>query len=193
MSAHHDRPARAAFGKLVLDTLGWHAAGRVPDEKKYVLIAAPHTSNWDLPLMLGTAYVLGADLSWMGKHTIFSPPFGGFMKWLGGVPVDRRSRNDVVKQMVDEFARRDELALAIPPEGTRKRTDVWKSGFYYIAKAAGVPIALGYLDYRTRVGGIGPVVYPTDDLEADLAKIRAFYADKEGKFPGQFRNVEFKR
>jgi len=142
--------------------------------------------------MLGVAWSLGVGISWMGKHTIFEPPFGGLMRALDSVPIDRRSRHDVVKQMVDEFARRDSLVLAVPPEGTRHRTEYWKSGFYYIAKDAGVPIGLGYLDYANKVGGIGPVVRPSDDLEADIAKIREFYADKTGKYPAQFQNIAFK-
>lgn len=186
------RPLRKAFGKVLLTSLGWRVEGALPDTDKYVIIAAPHTTNWDLPIMLGVAYVLGANLSWMGKHTVFQGPFGGFMRWLGGIPVDRRSHNDVVKQMVAEFARRDELALSVPPEGTRRRTAYWKSGFYYIAKGAHVPIALGFLDYRRKVGGVGPVLMPTDDLEADLAKIRAFYSDKAGKFPEKFQNAVFR-
>ncbi len=190
--ARRPRPLRKAFGHLLLKSLGWRAEGQLPDTPKWVIIAAPHTSNWDLPIMLGVAYVLGANLSWMGKHTVFEGPFGGFMRWLGGVPVDRRSRHDVVKQMVDLFARRDELELSVPPEGTRKRTKYWKSGFYYIAKGAHVPIALGYLDYSRKVGGVGPVVWPSDDVEADLAKIRAFYADKVGKYPELFQNAVFK-
>jgi 1-acyl-sn-glycerol-3-phosphate acyltransferase len=190
-----ERPKRLVrywIGKTFLAALGWEIEGQKPTEKKYVLIAAPHTSNWDLPLMLGIGYVLDVRVSWMGKHTLFEPPFGAFFKWLGGIPVDRRSRQDLVQQMVDIFAEREELALAVPPEGTRSRTKYWKSGFYYIAKGAKVPIALGFLDFKRRVGGFGPMVMPSDDMEADIEKIRAFYATITGKFPEDFQNIKFR-
>jgi 1-acyl-sn-glycerol-3-phosphate acyltransferase len=190
-----ERPKRLVrywIGKSFLAALGWEIEGEKPADKKYVMIAAPHTSNWDLPLMLAIGYVLDVRVSWMGKHTLFKPPFGGFFKWLGGVPVDRRSRQDLVQQMVDIFAEREELALAVPPEGTRSRTKYWKSGFYYIAKGANVPIALGFLDFKRRVGGFGPMVMPSDDIEADIEKIRAFYATITAKFPEDFENIKFR-
>lgn len=187
------RPVRYWIGKTFLSAFGWSTEGSVPDEPKYVLIAAPHTTNWDLPFMLAIAYVFDVRVSWMGKHTLFErAPLGAFFRALGGVPVDRRGRHDLVQQMVDLFAERDELVLAVPPEGTRSKTKYWKSGFYYIAKGAKVPIALGFLDYKRRVGGFGPMVMPSDDLEADIQKIRAFYATVTGKFPEDFTNIEFR-
>lgn len=191
-----DRPKRRIrywIGKTFLTAMGWRTEGELPDEAKYVLIAAPHTSNWDLPYMLGVAYVLDARISWMGKHTLFEwAPLGAFFRALGGVPVDRRSPQDLVQQMVNLFRERDEFVLAIPPEGTRSKTKYWKSGFYYIAKGANVPVALGFLDFKRRVGGVGPIVRPSDDLEADIEKIRSFYATVTAKYPEDFTNIAFR-
>lgn len=187
------RPIRYWIGKTFLSAFGWRTEGELPDDAKYVVIAAPHTSNWDLPFMLGVAYVLDARVSWMGKHTLFEwAPLGAFFRALGGVPVDRRSPQDLVQQMVTLFRERETFVLAIPPEGTRSKTKYWKSGFYYIARGANVPIVLGFLDFKRRVGGVGGVVHPTDDVEADIEKIRAFYATVTAKFPEDFTNIAFR-
>ena len=180
------------LGKAVLAVSGWEIDGGAPTEAKYVAIAAPHTSNWDLVYSLAIANVLGLEMSWVGKHTLFAPPLGGFMRWIGGIPIDRRGRHDAVRTLAAEFAARDRLVLLVPPEGTRKKAAHWKSGFYWIAKEAGVPISMGFLDYGRKRGGLGPMLHPSGDLEADLAKLRAFYADKQGKFPAEFSEVRFK-
>ena len=164
----------------------------MPDAPKCVIIAAPHTSNWDAVLMLAMAAVYQIDISWMVKHTVIEHRLGGLVRRLGGIPVDRRSRNDVVSQMVDEFARRDAFLLAIPPEGTRKHAPYWKSGFYYIALRAKVPICLGFLDYGRKVGGLGPLMTPTGDLERDLETLRAFYGNMKGKHPENFSTIAFR-
>ena len=155
---------------------GWRFAGETPANKKYVVIAAPHTSNWDLPFMLGCALYFRVPLKWMGKHTLFKPPFSGLMKWLGGIPIDRTKNNDVVAQMVEVYNSADELVVAIPPEGTRSKVRYWKTGFYNIAYGADVPIFLGFLDYEKKIGGFGGRIDPTGDYAADLEKIKAFYA-----------------
>jgi len=162
---------------------GWKTEGRLPNIPKFVLIAAPHTSNWDLPYMLFTAFELKAKIYWMGKDTIFSWPFGTLFKWLGGIPIDRGQANDVVAQSIEQFERHEKRVLTIPPAGTRKRVLNWKTGFYHIANGANVPIALGFLDYKRKVGGIGKVVQPTGDIERDMQSIRAFYTDVSGKYP----------
>jgi len=171
------------FSFIFLWTNGWRITGRLPVDPKMVLIAAPHTSNWDLPYMLFVAFALRAKVYWMGKDAIFSWPFGRLFKWLGGIPIDRSKANNVVAQSIDHFSRNDNLVLAVPPAGTRKRVLNWKTGFYHIANGAGVPIALGFLDYKKKIGGIGPILHPTGNIEADMVEIRAFYQDISGKYP----------
>lgn len=177
--------ALRVFSHLFLAISGWRTRGKLPDVPKYVMIAAPHTSNWDLPVMLMMAFAMRADVFWMGKHSLFRGVFGPVFRWLGGVPVDRRQANNLVDQTIEVLRARDKFALVIAPEGTRKRTTHWKTGFYHIARGAGVPIALGFLDYRRKVGGVGPVLIPSGDLERDMSVIRDFYADITGKFSGE--------
>jgi 1-acyl-sn-glycerol-3-phosphate acyltransferase len=180
------------LGRLYLRLLGWELQGERPAYKKYLILAAPHTSNWDVPLMLAMSYVYGIRLAWIGKHTLFRGPWGWLLRLVGGIPVDRRARHNAVQQMVAEFERRDELFLAITPEGTRGRADYWKSGFYYIASGAGVPIVLGLLDYQRKVGGLFDVVHATGDLTADMDKIRHFYRNASGKFPQDFGPIRLR-
>jgi 1-acyl-sn-glycerol-3-phosphate acyltransferase len=160
----------------------WRVEGELPPDK-CVIIAAPHTSNWDMPFMLMAAYVIGFRISWMGKHTLFWGPFGPLMRALRGIPVDRRSPQNLVQQVAARFATSDELVLAVPPEGTRKQVEYWKSGFYQIARAANVPLVLGFLDFDRKVGGLGPVVHLTGDVHADMDRIRAYYQGIRGKHP----------
>jgi 1-acyl-sn-glycerol-3-phosphate acyltransferase len=128
----------------------------------------------------------------MGKHTLFRPPLGWLMRGLGGLPIDRSARHNVVEQAVQSFRERERLVLAILPEGTRKRTPYWKSGFYHIAVGAKVPIALGYADYRRKVGGIGRIFVPSGDVDTDMAIIREFYSRMTGKRPEQFGEIRLK-
>jgi 1-acyl-sn-glycerol-3-phosphate acyltransferase len=162
--------------------------GQVP-KPKCVLIAAPHTSNWDFPLALLAFWSLRIDARWVGKHTIFRRPVAGLMRRLGGVPLDRANTRNFVDDVVGWFEREPALTLAIAPEGTRSRTDHWRSGFYWIAHGAGVPIALGFLDYSTRTGGIGESFLPTGDIAADMDRIAAFYAGKVGKHPEKLGTI----
>ena len=180
-------PGRVArgLGKLYLWCFGWRVEGRLPADMKAVAIAAPHTSNWDLPFTLAVSYVLGAKPSWLGKRELFRWPLGWLMTRLGGVPVDRGARANLVHQIVDRFAAVDRLFLVIPPSGTRSRATHWKSGFYHIARGAGVPLICTFLDYRRRVGGIGPVLEPSGDIAADMRVIRDFYATVHGKYPAR--------
>ena len=157
--------------------------GKLPDIPKFVMIAAPHTSNWDFPVMMCIAFKLRAKLYWMGKDALFRRPFKGFFKWLGGIPIDRSRSHNVVDQMVDHFHEMDRLILTIPPSGTRKRVNKWKSGFYHIALGAKVPVVLGFLDFKRKTGGIGPVVVLSGDMEEDMKSIRAFYYSIDGKYP----------
>jgi 1-acyl-sn-glycerol-3-phosphate acyltransferase len=183
---------QAQIARFLLRAIGWRCEGAAPEARKFVLIAAPHTSNWDLPLMLLMAKIHGIQVSWMGKHTLFRGPAGVLFRALGGIPVDRRSPQGLVGQMAEEIGHRDAIALAVPPEGTRSRSETWKSGFYQIARAAGVPIVLGYLDYGSKCGGFGPTLMPSDDTRADMDLIRSFYADKVGLYPDKFGPVKLR-
>lgn len=171
------------IGRAILRLLGWRVEGTLPALKQYVMIAAPHTSNWDFPYMLLYGLALGFRPSWMGKDALFRWPFGWLMRRLGGIPIDRRAANNIVAQTIYAFDQHAQLVVLIPPEGTRSRATRWKSGFYHIARGAGVPIVLSYLDFAQKRGGIGPTLTPTDDRQGDLRRIAAFYADKRGKFP----------
>jgi 1-acyl-sn-glycerol-3-phosphate acyltransferase len=156
------------------------------------VIAAPHTSNWDLPFMLAVAYALGVKPSWLGKRELFRPPLGWILRPLGGIAVDRSAPKGLVGQAVARFAECDDLFLVIPPSGTRARAPYWKSGFYHVARGAGVPILCAYLDYRERVGGIGPALTPSASIAADMDRIRAFYATKQAKYPAQVTPVRLR-
>lgn len=162
---------------------GWRAVGIVPEPRKFVLIAAPHTSNWDFPYFLGLTQELGINAHFMGKDSLFRWPMGGFMRAMGGISVDRSARHNFVQAMVDEFARRDEFMLTIAPEGTRGKSGKWKTGFYQIALAAKVPMVVGMMDYGRKTGGLGPAIWPTGDYAADMAKVWAVYQDCTPKNP----------
>ncbi len=164
----------------------WQLYGDWPDLPKMVLVAAPHTSNWDGIHMLAAAAHYRVKLRWMGKASLTQGPFGGIVRWAGCVPIDRSGSHDVVAAMRAAFAASDAMVLAVPPEGTRSRTDGWKSGFYHIAHGAGVPLVFSVLDYGTRQIRIAGSMVPSGDYDADLPLIRAFYAGAEGKHRAQF-------
>ena len=154
---------------------------------KSVVIAAPHTSNWDFPYTLMVAFAMGLNIQWMGKKQLFDFPFKHLMLWLGGIPVDRsQSTNLVAASAQALLANLHELHLVVPPEGTRSQSRHWKTGFYYIALQAQVPIVLGYMDFAQKTSGLGPAFMPTGDIEADMERIKAFYAPFKGKNPDQF-------
>ncbi len=168
---------------LALKLIGWKKSGTLPDIPKYVMIAAPHTSNFDLPMTLIIAFALRIKIYWMGKEQIFNKPFGTIMKWLGGIPVERGKSNNLVAETVEVFKRNERLVVLVPPEGTRKKVNYWKTGFYYIAHGAGVPILCGFLDYKRKTGGIGPLIYPTGNIEKDMEAIHDFYKNITGRYP----------
>jgi 1-acyl-sn-glycerol-3-phosphate acyltransferase len=169
-----------------LRATGWKPEGAPPERKRFVLIAAPHTSNWDLFYLLAFAEVFDLRISFMMKHTVFRGPFGPLFRSLGGIPIYRHKRGDLVKQMVEAFGERDEFVLVVPAEGTRARVEHWKSGFYHIAREANVPIVLSYLDYGRKRGGFGPSVVPSGSVRGDMDLIRDYYADKRAKYPALF-------
>jgi 1-acyl-sn-glycerol-3-phosphate acyltransferase len=171
-----------------LKLAGWKVEGSLPPGcEKSVFIAAPHTSNWDLPYTLMVAFALRLNIYWMGKQQIFKPPFRGVMMWLGGIPVQREQANNLVDASVQAIKAADgPLQLVVPPEGTRSKARYWKTGFYYIAVGAQVPIVMAYMDYERKISGLGPIFNPTGDIEADMLTIKAFYAPFKGKNASQF-------
>ena len=175
-----------------LKLAGWKIDGRLPENcHKSVLIAAPHTSNWDLPYTLMVAFVLRLNVRWMGKASLFRAPFGGLMRWLGGIAVNREQSNNLVAASSQALIDAPQaFQLIVPPEGTRSKTRYWKTGFYYIALGAQVPIVMAYMDYERKRSGLGPVFVPTGDVEADMAGIKAFYAPFKGHNAAQFHAGE---
>ena len=152
-----------------------------------MVIAAPHTSNWDLPYTLMGAFALDMRIHWMGKASIFRFPFGALMRWLGGIPVRREASHNLVAASADALKQAaGPVQLVVPPEGTRSKARRWKTGFYYIALGAEVPILTAYMDYADRRMGLGPLLHPSGDIERDMATVKAFYAPIRGKHPHQF-------
>ncbi len=165
---------------------GWKFTGTFPEHKKMIVILAPHTSNWDLPIALFLSFALKLKPNWLGKESIFSFPFKTVMMWLGGIPVDRSQKTNMVDAAIEILKNEDEIILSLAPEGTRKRVSSWKSGFYHIALGAGIPISCAYIDYLKKEAGFGPFITPTGDPEKDLIPIREFYCQKTGRFPEKF-------
>ena len=167
---------RAAVGRIMLRMLGWRIGPGLPDLPKAVITTAPQSSNWDFPVGIAVVFALRLDVRFIGKMELFRGPLGLLMRWLGGLPVNRKHPVGLVEQTVAMFAEREALLLAMAPEGTRKPVARWKTGFHRIAVAAGVPIVPGYFDNRRKVVGFGAPFHPTGDAEADIAALRAFYA-----------------
>ncbi len=174
-------PLMRWFSLFILKGLGWKTEGEKPNIPKYILIAAPHTSNWDFVLMLLVAFSLNLKVYIMAKKELTDWPGGIFFRWLGVIPVDRNQSTNTVEQAIQFFRESENLAMVIAPSGTRKKVRKWKTGFYHIAIGAGIPIGMGFLDYGRKKGGIGPLFQPTGDFETDMIAIKAFYADIEGK------------
>jgi 1-acyl-sn-glycerol-3-phosphate acyltransferase len=176
------------LGDLILKVSGWHA---VQTEsigiKKGVLIGAPHTSNWDLVYTLAALHSMQIDVVFLAKKELFKPPLSWLLRFFGGVPVDRSKHTKLTEAMAAKIKERDEMIVLIPPEGSRGAVSDWKSGFYWTAHLAGVPILLGYLDYAKKEAGIGPAFYTTGDYPADLEKIKDFYRGVIPKFPEKFK------
>ena len=167
--------------------LGWKTTNNFPSElKKYVVIAAPHTSWQDFPIGILARNTSGEKINFIGKGSLFKPPFGFFFRWLGGTPVDRSKSNNLVDAIVDIFNSKDTFRLALSPEGTRKKTERWKTGFYYIAKGAKVPIVLVTLDFGNKQVKISDPYYTTDDMDADFSYFHSFYEGVQGKKPELF-------
>ncbi len=179
------------FGKLMLKISGWKLEGSLDDLRKAVIIVAHHTSNWDFWHGLMASFVWRMKPFWMGKESLFRPPMGKLLKWLGGIPIDRSGAYNVVEQAARAFQQAEELLLVVTPEGTRKKVTKWKTGFYYIAKEAGVPILCAFIDYKRKVVGLGPLIYPGEDMKADWEKIKAFYQSVTAKYPENVGEIAF--
>jgi len=172
------------MGKLsgiILRLLGWKIEGQVPlDIKKFVIAVVPHTSNWDFPLGLLVRAYMQQDIKFIGKHTLFKPPFGWIFRWLGGYPVDRSKSSNYVDGVVDVINKEEEFALCLAPEGTRKKVDRLRTGFYYIAKKAGIPLILVRFDFGTKIITIAEPFYTTDDTEKDFEHIYDYFRGAVG-------------
>jgi len=165
------------------DRSGWTISGTLPPDRKFVIMGASHTSNWDFLVFLGAVHAVGRQIRFIGKHSLFRWPLGGFMRALGGVPVDRGSRQDLVSQIVEQFQANDDFILVVAPEGTRSFTTQWKSGFYQIALKAGVPIVAAGPDYPSKRGVFGPVIRPTGNYDQDVRPALAFFRTLTPKHP----------
>lgn len=174
------------LGRSLLRLGGWHVERQLPDEPRFVLIVAPHTSNWDFIIGVLAMLAVGIRLNWLGKHTVFRFPIAGILRWLGGEPVDRRTHHGLVEAHIHGFQTRPQWVLAIAPEGTRKRVEHWKTGFYQIAAGAGVPILTVAFDYPRRVVDLGTLFRPTGDQEADMRAIRGRYRKEMARRPENF-------
>lgn len=197
-SAHTSIPGQpsslgARFCAGLLRLFGWQLIFRPPPKPKAVIIFYPHTSNWDFIIGILTRYALNFPVHWAGKDTLFKSPFNGFFRALGGIPVNRRQSTGLVAQLCAEFERNAEFYLAIAPEGTRKKADHWKSGFYRVAMAAKVPLGLAFIDFTKREVGVDTYLELSGDETEDLSRIRAYYVDKRGRFPEKESDIRFKR
>ena len=168
-------PLTVAFGRLMMRLTGWDFDGAVPNVPKAILLVAPHTSNWDFPVGVWVQFALRLKASFLGKHTLFWWPAGVFLRSIGGIAVDRTKAAGVAEDTTRAFRERESLLLVIAPEGTRRKSPKWKSGFYRIAMAAEVPIVLVAFDYSRKVVRFGPLFRPTGDYEKDLAEIQSHF------------------
>lgn len=174
---------KEVISKLVLWLKGWKVVGEIPKIKKYVIIAAPHTSNWDFVIGRCFGYMLGIKVKYLAKSQLFKPAFGWFFTCTGGIPVDRTKHNSLVAFTTELFIQSKELVVGIAPEGTRKRVEKWKQGFYHIAIGANVPIVLSFMDYKRKEAGVGKILYPSGNIEKDMSIIEEFYRGVNPKNP----------
>lgn len=171
--------SRVLFNNL----MGWKLKGSFPDLKKYVIIAVPHTSWHDFYIGLLVRGMTGEKINYVGKKELFKPPFGWYFRWTGGAPIDRGKRSNTVDAIIDIFNEREEFRLSIAPEGTRKKVSTFKTGFYYVAKGAGVPIVMIALDFEHKEVRIAEPFYPGNDMESDMQEIYAYFKGVKGKKP----------
>ncbi len=168
-------PILRFISNSIMRLLGWHVEGTLPDLPKYIIIGAPHTSNWDFLLFLGVIFRLKADVRYMGKAELFRNPFGWFFYWCGGIPVDRKKSSGLVEQMVEACNKSDKFILTIAPEGTRHYVSEWKMGFYHIAKSAGIPLVMAKVDGKHKTLHVGQVYQLTNNMEDDIKAIKGLF------------------
>lgn len=185
------------LAKIILRIWGWKIYGCIPPNvNKCIIVAAPHTSNYDFIIGRLAYSSMGIKANFLIKKQIFKFPFSGIFKAMGGIPVDRGKRNNMIDQIAGMFDNSESLYVVITPEGTRKLVKKWKKGFYFIAQKANIPIALGYIDYAKKEGGVGPVITPSGDYNKDMITIQDFYRDKTARHPEKFilsREVQMRR
>jgi len=178
-------PVFCAIAWLWLRLAGWKIKGKPPERQKFIVIAYPHTSNWDVPFTLAICMVYRLKIYWMGKESLFRGVLGPIMKWLGGIPVYFDGTGNTVLQIIDAYDNAEELVVVVAPEGNRSYVRQWKTGFYHIAVGANVPIALGYLDFHKKQGGYLHSYFPTGDIDKDMTIIKAAYRGIKGKYADQ--------
>ncbi len=171
------------ISRFIFWITGWKLVTDYPLMKKMVMVAAPHTSNWDFLYARAAFYLMDVPLKFTIKKELFFFPLGPILKAFGGIPIDRSTKSGMVSKMVELFDKYDEICILVTPEGTRSRAVEWKRGFYHIAEGANVPIILGYLDYKTKTAGIGPTIHPSGNIDKDMEEIIAFYRTKTAKYP----------
>lgn len=176
----------SALSRFILRLFGWKVTGSYPHEiKKLVVIVIPHTSNWDFPLGPLSRNVMKAKIQFVGKASLFKFPLGPIMRWFGGIPVDRSKNNNFVDAVADLYHQHEKLAIMLAPEGTRRKVEKLKTGFYYIAQKAGIPILLVKFDYGPKIIDFGEVFWPTGDVDADMAYFKTYFTGVQGKHPDQ--------
>ena len=180
------------LGKLCLRLFGWRFRMEAPELTQSVIIAAPHTSNWDFVFLLAAAWSEGIPIFWLGKKELFRAPFGGIMRALGGIAVNRSEHTNLVQQVAERYAAGAPLNIVIPPSGTRGKADHWRSGYYWIAHAAGVPVVCGYLDYEKKEAGLGYTFTPSGSPADDMDPVREFYEPITGRYPAQTTPVRMR-
>ena len=185
---------RHSIGNLIFWLSGWKIEGEIPADKKSVLILAPHTSNWDAFIMLPALFKMRIHVNWMGKKEIFFWPVKKTLIWLGGIPIDRSVKSNVVENTINIINQAEKIIIGISPEATRSKSKTWRSGFYHIANHSRIPIHFGYLDYPRKVAGFARGFVPSGDIEKDMDIIREFYKDKlyQGKFSDNVGEMKFK-
>ena len=174
------------ISKYILHLWGWKVVGNIPVEKKMVVVSVPHTSNWDFIIGRLFMFSVGLKPKLLMKKELFFFPLGWVLRKVGGIPVDRKQKNDIIDRMVYEFEHADNLVLVITPEGTRKKVSEWKKGFYYIAASANVPIVPGYFDFKKKTIGIGEPFFVSQSIDADINRIKEFVKDVTPKYPNLF-------
>ena len=187
---HHLRGNRSRLsrwlGRSVLKIMGWRVEGSIPDLKRFILIGAPHTSNWDFVLAMAAILGLNLRMRWMAKHTIFKPGVVWFMEWLGGIPTDRTNPKTIVDNVARIAKREKGVIIGLTPEGTRKKVEKWKTGFLRIAKTLDCPILMVGLNFPSKIIFIGDLYHPSGDNDADLVAIKEYYGQFQGRHPARF-------